>query len=189
MTAAEASRKPAGLPVQWAVVAAMRPKKSDHVSVRWFEFPFTLADRLPLFAGVLATESDAAAAATFIFVFRRPIELPAVVRVNAAARRRTHSSMRSNMASSGVSTEAELTFCATVILPERGEAPQRIEESKMLGWALTFLVVALIAAVLGFGGIAGLSMEIAKIIFFVAIVLFLISAVIGVVRGRSTTAP
>ena len=57
----------------------------------------------------------------------------------------------------------------------------------MLGWALTFLVVALIAAVLGFGGIAGLSIEIAKIIFFVAIVLFLISAVIGLLRVRSPT--
>jgi uncharacterized membrane protein YtjA (UPF0391 family) len=57
----------------------------------------------------------------------------------------------------------------------------------MLGWALTFLVVALIAAVLGFGGIAGLSIEIAKIIFFVAIVLFLISVVIGLLRGRSPT--
>lgn len=55
----------------------------------------------------------------------------------------------------------------------------------MLGWALTFLVVALIAAVLGFGGIAGAAVEIAKIIFFVAIVLFLIAAVIGLVRGRS----
>ena len=55
----------------------------------------------------------------------------------------------------------------------------------MLGWALTFLVVALIAAILGFGGIAGAAMEIAQIIFFVAIVLFLISAVVGVVRGRS----
>ena len=42
----------------------------------------------------------------------------------------------------------------------------------MLGWALTFLIVALIAAVLGFGGIAGFAVEIAKIIFFVAIVLF-----------------
>jgi uncharacterized membrane protein YtjA (UPF0391 family) len=59
----------------------------------------------------------------------------------------------------------------------------------MLGWALTFLIVALVAAVLGFGGIAGLSIEIAKIIFFVAIVLFLISAVVGLVRGRTTTAP
>ena len=59
----------------------------------------------------------------------------------------------------------------------------------MLGWAVTFLVVALIAALLGFGGIAGLSMEIAKIIFFVAIVLFAISAVVGLLRGRTPTAP
>ncbi|MEW6255354.1 MAG: DUF1328 domain-containing protein [Pseudomonadota bacterium] len=54
----------------------------------------------------------------------------------------------------------------------------------MLGWAVTFLVVALVAAVLGFGGIAGTAIEIAKVIFFVAIVLFLISAVVGLMRGR-----
>lgn len=54
----------------------------------------------------------------------------------------------------------------------------------MLGWAVTFLIVALVAAVLGFGGIAGTAMEIAKIIFFVAIVLFLVSAVFGLMRGR-----
>ena len=59
----------------------------------------------------------------------------------------------------------------------------------MLGWALTFLIVALIAAVLGFGGIAGFAVEIEKIIFFVAIVLFLISAVVGLVRGRTPTVP
>ena len=56
----------------------------------------------------------------------------------------------------------------------------------MLGWAVTFLVVALIAAILGFGGIAASAVEIAKIIFFVAIVLFAISAVVGLMRGRST---
>jgi uncharacterized membrane protein YtjA (UPF0391 family) len=55
----------------------------------------------------------------------------------------------------------------------------------MIGWAITFLVVALIAALLGFGGIAGTAMEAAKIVFFVAIVLFLASAVFGVMRGRS----
>jgi len=55
----------------------------------------------------------------------------------------------------------------------------------MIGWALTFLVVALIAAVFGFGGIAGTAVEIAKLIFFVAIVLFAISAVVGLLRGRS----
>lgn len=59
----------------------------------------------------------------------------------------------------------------------------------MLGWALTFLVVALIAAALGFGGIAGFAVEIAKIIFFVAIVLFVISALFGLFRGRSPTVP
>ena len=49
----------------------------------------------------------------------------------------------------------------------------------MLSWVVTFLVVALIAGVLGFGGIAGVSIEIAKTIFFIAVVLFLISAVVG----------
>ena len=59
----------------------------------------------------------------------------------------------------------------------------------MLGWALTFLVVALIAAALGFGGIAGFAVEAAKLIFFIAIVLFVISAVFGLFRGRSPTVP
>ncbi|WAP70160.1 DUF1328 domain-containing protein [Jiella pelagia] len=49
----------------------------------------------------------------------------------------------------------------------------------MIGWAITFLVVALIAAILGFGGIAGTAVGIAKIIFFVAIVLFVLSLIFG----------
>jgi uncharacterized membrane protein YtjA (UPF0391 family) len=58
----------------------------------------------------------------------------------------------------------------------------------MLGWAVTFLVVALIAALLGFGMIAGVAIEAAKIVFFVAIVLFAISAIAGLVRGGRPTA-
>jgi uncharacterized membrane protein YtjA (UPF0391 family) len=54
----------------------------------------------------------------------------------------------------------------------------------MLGWVVTFLIVALVAGVLGFGGVAGASIEIAKIIFFIAVVLFVVSAVVGVARGR-----
>jgi uncharacterized membrane protein YtjA (UPF0391 family) len=54
----------------------------------------------------------------------------------------------------------------------------------MLSWALAFLVIAIIAAIFGFGGIAGTAVSIAKLIFFVAIVLFLISAVVHLVRGR-----
>lgn len=59
----------------------------------------------------------------------------------------------------------------------------------MFGWALTFLIVALIAAILGFGGITGVAVEAAKIVFFVALVLFAISAVVHLVRGRSPTVP
>jgi uncharacterized membrane protein YtjA (UPF0391 family) len=59
------------------------------------------------------------------------------------------------------------------------------EVGVMLSWVVTFLVVALIAGILGFGGIAGASVEIAKIIFFIAVVLFLISAVVGLARGRT----
>lgn len=55
----------------------------------------------------------------------------------------------------------------------------------MLSWVVTFLVIALIAGILGFGGVAGVSIEIAKTIFFIAVVLFLISAVIGLARGRT----
>ena len=54
----------------------------------------------------------------------------------------------------------------------------------MFGWAITFLIVALIAAVLGFGGIAGVAVEIAKIIFVVALILFAISLIYGLVAGR-----
>lgn len=45
----------------------------------------------------------------------------------------------------------------------------------MLNWAVTFLVVALIAAVFGFGGIAGTAAGMAKILFFVFLALFLVS--------------
>jgi len=58
------------------------------------------------------------------------------------------------------------------------------EDLTMLGWVVTFLVIALIAGILGFGGVAGASIEIAKIIFFIAVVLFLVSAVVGLARGR-----
>jgi len=56
----------------------------------------------------------------------------------------------------------------------------------MFGWAVTFLIIALIAGVLGFGGVAIISIEMAKIIFIVALILFLASVIVGLLRGRST---
>ena len=49
----------------------------------------------------------------------------------------------------------------------------------MLNWALTFLIVAIIAAILGFGGIAGTAAWIAKVFFIVFLVLFLVSLIAG----------
>jgi uncharacterized membrane protein YtjA (UPF0391 family) len=63
------------------------------------------------------------------------------------------------------------------------------EDPFMFGWAITFLIIALIAGVLGFGGVAVISIEMAKIIFTVAIILFLVSLIIGLVRGRSAPMP
>ncbi len=57
----------------------------------------------------------------------------------------------------------------------------------MLSWALTFLVLALIAAVLGFGGIAANAAWIAQILFAVFLVLFVVSLIANAVRGRSVT--
>jgi uncharacterized membrane protein YtjA (UPF0391 family) len=47
----------------------------------------------------------------------------------------------------------------------------------MLNLAVTLLIIALIAAVLGFGSIAVVSVQLAKIVFFVALLLFLIAAI------------
>jgi uncharacterized membrane protein YtjA (UPF0391 family) len=52
----------------------------------------------------------------------------------------------------------------------------------MLSWAITFLVVALIAGVLGFGVIAGTAAEIAKVLFFLFVILFIVSLIFGRVR-------
>ena len=53
----------------------------------------------------------------------------------------------------------------------------------MLHYAAVFLLIALIAALLGFTGIAAGAVEIAKILFFVFLLLFVISLVYGL-RGR-----
>jgi uncharacterized membrane protein YtjA (UPF0391 family) len=55
----------------------------------------------------------------------------------------------------------------------------------MIGTAITFLVIGLIAALLGFTGIAGVSFAIAKIIFVVALVLFVLFLVLGLRAGRA----
>lgn len=55
----------------------------------------------------------------------------------------------------------------------------------LLHYAVVFLVVALVAAVLGFGGVAGTAMDGARILFWVAIVLFVVSLIAGHSAGHA----
>jgi uncharacterized membrane protein YtjA (UPF0391 family) len=49
----------------------------------------------------------------------------------------------------------------------------------MLSWTLTFLIIALVAGLLGFTGIYVAAAEIARILFFLFLVLFVISLIVG----------
>lgn len=54
----------------------------------------------------------------------------------------------------------------------------------MLKWAFIFLVIGLVAGILGFTGIAGASFTIAKILFFIFIAIFLVLLVLGLTVYR-----
>ena len=56
----------------------------------------------------------------------------------------------------------------------------------LLYWAVVFLIVGVIAAAFGFGGAAGTAIEGARILFWVAIVLFVVALIGGLVRRRSS---
>jgi uncharacterized membrane protein YtjA (UPF0391 family) len=59
----------------------------------------------------------------------------------------------------------------------------------MLRWALTFLIFALIAGVLGFTSIAGESMQIARVLFFVFLVLFVLGVIYRMISGKGVATP
>jgi uncharacterized membrane protein YtjA (UPF0391 family) len=64
------------------------------------------------------------------------------------------------------------------------EDQSTIVRYRMLRYAAIFFVIALVAALFGFGGIAAGAVEIAKVLFFIFLVLFLVSLVWGLVSGR-----
>jgi len=67
-------------------------------------------------------------------------------------------------------------------IPAKQPLGGRDTEVIMLRWAAIFFVIALIAAVFGFGGIAAGAAEIAKILFFIFLVIFVIALIMGLVR-------
>lgn len=57
----------------------------------------------------------------------------------------------------------------------------------MLRWSAVFLIISLIAGVLGFGNVSAASADIARICFFFFIVVFLITLVMGLVAGKKVS--
>ncbi len=54
----------------------------------------------------------------------------------------------------------------------------------MLRWAVIFFIVAIIAAIFGFGNISAAATDIARILFYIFIVIFLISLLLGLAGGK-----
>lgn len=57
----------------------------------------------------------------------------------------------------------------------------------MLGWSMTFLVIAIIAGLVGLGGVAGAAAGIAKILFIAFMCLFGLSLAVGLWAGNRLT--
>jgi len=55
----------------------------------------------------------------------------------------------------------------------------------LLKWALIFLVISLIAGALGFGGISTAAGTVAKVLFGIALVVFLVLLVLGLLAGEA----
>jgi uncharacterized membrane protein YtjA (UPF0391 family) len=62
--------------------------------------------------------------------------------------------------------------------------PAHPKERLMLRYAVIFFVIAIIAGVFGFGGIAAGATEIAKVLFWLFIVIFLVSLVFGLINKK-----
>jgi uncharacterized membrane protein YtjA (UPF0391 family) len=56
----------------------------------------------------------------------------------------------------------------------------------LINWAIVLLIVALVAAVFGFGGLAGTATSFATTLFWIALVLALVLFITNMLRGRST---
>ncbi len=64
-----------------------------------------------------------------------------------------------------------------------GDRPSdQSKETRMLRYAAIFFVIAIVAAVFGFGGIAAGAAEIARILFFIFLVVFLVTLIMGLIK-------
>jgi uncharacterized membrane protein YtjA (UPF0391 family) len=62
----------------------------------------------------------------------------------------------------------------------------RLRTNVMLSWVIGFLIIALVAALFGFTGLAGAAANIAQVLFYIFILLFVVSLIVSLVSGRRT---
>jgi uncharacterized membrane protein YtjA (UPF0391 family) len=55
----------------------------------------------------------------------------------------------------------------------------------LLKWALIFFLISIVAAIFGFGGIAAASADMARILFYIFVAIFLVLLVLGLLAARS----
>jgi uncharacterized membrane protein YtjA (UPF0391 family) len=60
---------------------------------------------------------------------------------------------------------------------------RREKEAAMIKWAIIFFVISLIAGFFGFSGVAAGTRTIAKVLFFIALAIFLVVLIFGVMLG------
>lgn len=57
----------------------------------------------------------------------------------------------------------------------------------MLRWALIFFIISIVAAVFGFGGISEAASDVAQILFYIFLGIFVVMLILGLVAGRRLT--
>jgi uncharacterized membrane protein YtjA (UPF0391 family) len=87
-------------------------------------------------------------------------------------------------ATSEISAEYQRVATETQPWPESCESSSSTNQrNAMLHWTITFLILALVAGLLGFTGMAGASYQIAQVLFFVFLVMLVISFLKGGLKG------
>lgn len=70
-----------------------------------------------------------------------------------------------------------------------GTTPRVPRSFIMLGWAIFFFLLALVAAFFGFGGVAVFSADLAWVLLVIFVVLFVLTLIVHLIRGRSPPVP
>ena len=88
------------------------------------------------------------------------------------------------MVAQAIQSRHHLLYVQRAAHPHVDNPGAKSEDRKMLHWAIVFLIIGLIAGALGFTGVAGAAVGIAKFLFFLFLAIFVIFLILGVTVFR-----